>query len=139
MFRRVTVLRMRRRDRIEQAISLWIAQRTGQWASHQPAQAVSLPYDFVQLRDTLEGINEAENSIDLILSALRYPVCDVFYEDLVAGTEGTMRRLLGCLGVDYQDFGAMKSSLEKQASPEKTILAKRFREELAQVWSIHPI
>ena len=134
-FSNTTVIRIRRHDRVAQAVSLWMARRTWQWTSQQEAQDVPLTYDHHELRRHLESVQEAESALDLALSVLPYPVLSVEHETLCAHTASMIAALRA--GLDLPECDATPTALiERQDSHEKAAIVARFRADLARHWSI---
>ncbi|MCV6592619.1 MAG: Stf0 family sulfotransferase [Silicimonas sp.] len=136
-FRRCRIIRSRRRDRIAQAVSLFVAQRTRQWSSQMQARDACLDYDLPALRRRLDSIQNMESALDLVLSTLDQPVCDIYYEDLCDTPAAVLAELSGFLGFPLER-PKDRPRLQKQSSPEKTALVARFRAELAQGWGLAP-
>ena len=136
-FRRTTVIRLRRRDRVAQAVSLWIAWQTRQWTSRQTARAVDLRYDYTQLREQLRAVEDAECALDLVLSVLPYPVLNVDYESLCIEPIPVIATLRKDLGLPPSDTSPTGWA-ERQTSDQKTAIVERFRAELARDWSLGP-
>jgi LPS sulfotransferase NodH len=134
-FRRTSVIRIRRRDRIAQAVSLWIAWRTRQWTSRQTALQVPLRYDYATLRQQLRAVQDAECALDLVLSVLPYPVTCVDYETLCAEPDQTLAQLRHDLGLPPSE-APPTGWAERQSSEQKTVLVERFRADLARDWSL---
>lgn len=133
-----TIIRIRRRDRVAQAVSLWVAWQTRQWTSRQHARNATLTYDYFALRKQLAALQEAEGAMDLALSVLPYPVLSVEYETLCDKTEPMLSAIRAGLGLPPTDM--QPSSLtERQASEEKTELVARFRADLSKDWSLKAI
>ena len=134
-FNRTTVIRIRRRDRIAQAVSLWMARETWEWSSRQPASDKPLTYNHHTLRRHLASVQTAENALDLVLSVLPYPVLTVEYEDLCANPEQVVARLRAGLGLPPCDTPA-SSWTQRQSSPRKAAFVERFRAELSDQWAL---
>lgn len=134
-FERTTVIRIRRRDRVAQAVSLWIAWQTRQWTSRQTPRATRLSYDHQALRKCLQGVQEAESALDLVLGLLPYPVLPVEYEALsddAASVVAGLRRSLGLPPVQL----TVDSGIKRQVTDEKSEIVRRFRAELARSWNM---
>ena len=133
MFNSVRVVRISRHDRIAQAVSYWMADQTQEWTSRHDACDTDLEYDLTALRGHLKGIQNAEAALDLVLAASPFPVCNVFYEDLVAdrmATVQTIRQALGLPPTDQVSAGWAK----RQKSAEKQAFTDRFRRDLERCW-----
>lgn len=134
-FTETTVVRIRRRDRAAQAVSFWMARRTGQWTSRQSGEEVRLDYDARAIRQCLKSIQSAESALDLVLALLPYKVLNVEYEALCEWPEfivGRVRAGLGLPPLDEPPSGWP----ERQVSDQKSEFVARFRAELARDWTL---
>lgn len=134
-FNAVKIVRAHRRDRVAQAVSLFVARRTKQWSSKMSAADACLDYDPKELRRALNDIQCMESALDLVLSSTKYPVCDVYYEDLCADRETELARVSGFLDLSLPTKN-QPVELEKQASDKKTELVSRFRADLMRDWGM---
>lgn len=86
-----------RDDVLEQAISLFIANRTQQWTSEQDAQAVEIDYEPAQLMHIMESISRQNSLFSLVLKMLGSPTLHVRYGDFssdpLAGVQDVARHL----------------------------------------------
>ncbi len=134
-FRDTKVIRIHRRDRVAQAVSLWMAWHTRQWTSRQDAPTDLPTYDLTELRSNLRSVQNAESALDLVLSVLPYEVQTVEYETLCehqAAVLSDLRIGLGLPSVSQK----VESWTERQTSPEKAEIVERFRRDLARHWSL---
>ncbi len=134
-FSETTVIRIRRLDRVAQAVSLWMARKTWAWDSRQEARKTAPAYSFPELRRHLESVQEAESALDLILSVLPYPVLSVEYETLRDDAGPMIAALRAGLGLPPFDR-APSASIDRQNSPDKDEIVERFRSDLARHWSV---
>lgn len=137
-FSETSVIRIRRRDRVAQAVSLWMARKTWQWTSLQHARDVPLAYDHHELRRHLDSVQEAENALDLVLSVLPYRVHSVDYETLCSHTGEMIAALRSGLGLPSLAT-LPNATIEQQGSAEKREMTARFRAELADHWNLGPL
>lgn len=134
-FTETTVVRIRRRDRAAQAVSFWMARRTGQWTSRQSGEEVRLDYDARAIRQCLKSIQSAESALDLVLALLPYKVLNVEYEALCEWPEFIVRRVRAGLGLPPLDEPP-SGWPERQVSDQKSEFVARFRAELARDWTL---
>ena len=93
----ITWVRIRRIDRVQQAVSLARAQQTKSWNSSQ--QELRLPeYNATHITEQLGVIRHEDESWDAYLSALGADPLEITYEELDADYEGTVRRVLDHIG-----------------------------------------
>lgn len=134
-FERVNVIRIRRRDRVAQAVSLWMAWQTMQWTSRQDMRITHLSYNYTELRRYLQNVQEAEAALDLALSVLPYQVFSLDYETLCESPGPTVSALRQELGLGPGETAAT-SWAERQGSDEKSSFVAQFREDLARDWAL---
>ena len=111
------VIRIRRRDRLRQAISNYIAEQTDVyhmareddaddpflgWAlkPKQPGYNQSVPFDFEAIRRYVHLLGDQEQYWDEAHARAGTRIFEVFYEDFVADREPRMRALIEFLGID---------------------------------------
>lgn len=120
-------IRIRREDRVAQAVSWARALQTGRWASHQRA---SLPavYRPRQIERLALEIDRQEACWDEYFArAGRAPLC-LTYEQLVADHEGTIRRVLAYLEVPGAAEARVASpALRSQADAVNADWIARYR------------
>jgi len=133
-FNSVKTIRIRRRDRISQAVSLFVARRTRQWTASMSSVDACLSYDFDTLRKALHDIQAMESALDLLLGALQLPVVDVFYEDLCDDRGRELRRISDFLGVEIPF--AEPTLMKKQATRVKDDLSDALRAQLLENWGL---
>ena len=118
---------IRRRDRLAQAISKVIADKTEIWTSEE-ARRVEAERIEVHPGDCLKMLHQVcsgDAGWENLLRAQGFAACEVWYEDLVAGYEAEMRRVLDWLGLEaVRDIPP--PPIERQAGE----LNERLRREL---------
>jgi LPS sulfotransferase NodH len=131
------IVYLRRRNIIRQAVSMEIAARTQQWNVRQPVLGVVRPgdYSFDTLLKHLEYIVSAHAAWQRIFAYLGMDPCWVFFEDLVADTNGEAERIARHLGIDLRRFPRARAHTP-WPRPQSTALNEnwenRFRRELAK-------
>ncbi|MCC7271872.1 MAG: hypothetical protein IT561_04335 [Alphaproteobacteria bacterium] len=98
-----TLVRLRRRDTLGQAISLALAQATGAWNAAAGAaaqsQARAPAYDSAALRRALGIVLAEEAGWDAVFAANGRTPIAIAYEDLVADPDAACRPLFAALGL----------------------------------------
>jgi LPS sulfotransferase NodH len=142
--RRMTVVRLRRVDRVAQAVSIYLAQKTGIYvlatdgSRHDPVQH-DKPYwgehATTSVNDELSriaaSIERAEAAWDEHLERLDVPVLSIEYEGLVADYATVVREVLGFVGGG--DIGASDvppPSTLRQANEVNVRLAANYHKHL---------
>lgn len=134
VFASTRVLRVRRRDRIAQAVSLFIARSTGSWHATMKIdrQPDEFDYDADAISQALQDIVTMEQDIDRVLRDRNLATLDVYYEDLVDSTGQVLARCADFLGwvraVD-PGFYPQVEPLTSQHTPRNTRFVERFRRE----------
>lgn len=118
-------IHLRRRSRLDQAVSLFIARQTGQWSSEFKALREA-HYAFEGIEECLAEISKEDFMIESYLRANHFSYTDMFYEDLVADTEKQLRRVPGMEPCrQLREMGDLK----KQAGAPNRKFADRFAQE----------
>jgi len=96
-----SIILARRRDVISQAVSLFIAEQTGQWtsATAPTMDRKDIAYDGDKIFTHLRGILNSYSQLESILTFANLPYIEVFYEDLLDAPQGIIsglsRKLVG--------------------------------------------
>ena len=119
---------LRRRNRVEQAVSWEIACQTGVWAQKtgEKTRPRGAPkFDFKVIDEWCNRIAEHETAWANYFRENQIEPLTLFYEDVVANNHGTMEGVLEFLRVPLPaDVKIVASGLEKQAN------------ELSQQWTV---
>lgn len=92
------LLRLVRRDRLGQAISLARAEQTGKYGSRQPS-AAPRAYDGAQIRACLERLQEYEALWAGLMKGLGVWPLEIHYESLTLDPQAAVDRVAGLMGV----------------------------------------
>jgi LPS sulfotransferase NodH len=111
---------LRRRNRVEQAVSWAIACQTGLWAQkagEKPRPLAALPkFDFKVVDEWCNRIAEHNAAWENYFRENRIEPLTLFYEDLVANNRATVERILEFLDLPQPaEIKIVRSGLEKQA------------------------
>jgi LPS sulfotransferase NodH len=109
---------LRRRNRVEQAVSWAIACQTGVWAQKagEKARPRALPkFDFKVVDEWCNRIAEHDTAWTNYFRANRIEPLTLFYEDLVANNRTAVERVLEFLNVPPARIEIVPHGLEKQA------------------------
>ena len=115
-------IRVRREDRLGQAISWARALASGQWVAGQPVRQRSVVYSRGAIERRLAAIAWAEAYWDAFFR--ERAACVVTYEQLVSDRAATIRRVTRWLGEGGESVPA--PSLVRQADAETAIWRHRF-------------
>lgn len=126
-----TAVLLTRRDHVRQAVSWFVADRTGRWSSvdgrGDPTRPVAYEARAIERRRRLAAAGERAWSG--LLSAMGVDVAEVAYEDLVVDYEGVVRSTARHLGVDLPVTPLAPPRLRRQADDRTEELVERFRAE----------
>jgi LPS sulfotransferase NodH len=101
--RGATLIRIRRRDRIAQAISLYRAMASGIWSIAAGGMAEPSPeiaYDGAAIGNCLSSIEAQEQGWDGFLATNSRLARDIWYEDLIASPDTVCREACKAVGVN---------------------------------------
>lgn len=118
----VTWVRIRRRDRLAQAVSWELARQTGRWVAEQSTWRVPT-YTRSAIHGRLADLDCAEAGWSALLAGRE--VCEVDYEDLVASPERTLRRVLAHLEVPFRTMPEL--ALRPMGDPNRLAWETRYR------------
>lgn len=135
-FNSVKVINSLRRDRVLQAVSLYIARHTGQWQSHMDtrADADAIAYSATEIAGALRQITDDQLLIEYYAQLHGIACLKIVYEDLLADSDHELRRALDFLDVAVPaNFSADLNAvtIERQWSAKNDELAQLFRQDFA--------
>jgi hypothetical protein len=123
------VVRMRREDRLAQAVSLAMAHQTGRYHSWQAIRRKGIKYSRVLVMDALKEIERKEMIWDSFLKASKLEVTDelIYEQDVLPDPAAAALRILHSWGFDHiTELGP--TNVERFSSAEKDVWMARFRE-----------
>ena len=129
MFPWTKVVHIYRNDVVAQAVSFYIASRTGRWTSKHTGNETALNYDFEQIRNRFYGLSNDNRRIFQICSALNLSKIDVAYESLVSEPHNEIARVLEFFGAKFEIQSSLKPSIERQSNDINEDYSRRFRED----------
>lgn len=122
------IIWIRRRDTIEQAVSLAIVLQNGAWTSfHKPSEEPV--YDYQAIADCLEGIGEMETAWMQFLTETHTPHLSLFYEDIRADERAAVTHILDWFGLPPVEISSA-IPLRKQANEINAEWKERFLREM---------
>lgn len=132
MFPSVTVLHIHRDDLVGQAVSHWIASRTGQWTSLHDAKDCDIQFEAEPIADILRDIAEADQTIRMIAVSHGLNYVSVSYEELTHDPRSAIRRVGDAVGLDLSEWSPAKPGLSRQADERNIALVKQFRSHMSE-------
>jgi LPS sulfotransferase NodH len=118
-----------RRDTDAQAVSLWVALLTDSWhrEAGEPAPRRRIPYDYGEIERLRALVLRHEAAWAAFFAARGLRPLEVVYEDLVAGYEDELRRVVGALRPGVA-VGELPPPISVRQGGERTrLLVERFR------------
>lgn len=132
-------IRLRRRNKIGQAVSMYIAKKTGVWVvgDEAPLPETNIDYDFGQIWNEFVEFSVEDDLWAAYLADTQTPYVEVIFEDLVADFGPNMRRILKALDPAAEDMVSLTDTLPIDArnaaigSPLAKVFSTRFTQDLA--------
>ncbi len=134
-FPELRLVRLRRRNRVAQAISHHVAISTSIWNSRMGGETPpgetdrSAPYDFDRIDHQVTSALAVEQGWNEILRGAEAITLPLTYEDLAADLPGAVRRLCAHVGIELGDTQIPAPGIEKQAGAWSQEMEQRYREE----------
>jgi LPS sulfotransferase NodH len=130
-----TFIRLRRRDRVRQAVSAVLAGQTGHWrevpGAPRPPAKEAPAYDFERLASQMAEADRCNDHWTAFFSALGVQPYEVSYERLIGDYRTTVESLLTVIGA--ADTTARPPRLLRQSDATSEAMALRFlREDAAR-------
>lgn len=135
-FNSVRIINSRRRDRVGQAVSLYIARQTGQW--HSRMQKVDAPQEIPYSREgvlsCLRSIHEDQQLFEYYVDIHTVPAINVDYEETLSQPDRELSRIADFLGYTLDadtrvDTGAI--GISRQSDEENRRLIAQFKREFS--------
>ncbi|MGE6606454.1 Stf0 family sulfotransferase [Halomonas sp. NPDC076908] len=121
-------LHIKRKDVLSQAVSFYIAKKTGKWISAQASvvEAEDVEYDFQSIDSCLKSIlnHNAWWEYSIVRMGLDY--CFVYYEDVLENPSSTLERISRFIGIDMPDKISLDSYTSKQSGSISEIFKDNF-------------
>jgi LPS sulfotransferase NodH len=127
-----------RRDRVQQAISAYVARETTIYFAPTPALQAqrdaalqTLRYDFAQIERLYRFFQNQEARLRTVIRQSGLATLHVDYEDLLTDQTATLERILRFLEVPVpEQLDSFRSTVVKLRDERTEALANRFREDL---------
>lgn len=126
----ISFIRITRRDKVRQAVSLSRAWQTNQYR-HSPGSADTAAYSFEHVSSCLRHIHEEENGWDQFFRSRGIDPVDVNYEALDEEYVGTIAETVQQIcGVNVLSSEISPAGLKKQADEKTERWVERFHRDL---------
>ena len=133
LFPQARFIFLRRRNELQQAISLFMAQNTGLWAIREPkdeqlAASLAPPsFSFRRIHDNLCMIRESNAAWKTFFRHTNITPLSLHFEDFLADKETTLRDLLAFVGAEVPDDLAIRTTMKKQSSAISKQFLQKYR------------
>ncbi len=130
LFMESKIIFLSRSSKIQQAVSFYFAQCTGQWlGSNTPRmRPEDVPFDFDKIKSHMNWLIQQEISWRLFFEAASVVPYNIVYEDFVLNPGRVVSDILATLGVDCREV-PMKTTLAAQTHSNKNSFCNRYAEE----------
>jgi LPS sulfotransferase NodH len=123
-------VRLRRRDRLAQAVSFVVAHQTGQWLPAAPQKSEPW-YDLLAIQDAMTSIERWEAVWDQRLAERPEPMLSFWSEDLVSDTAAAVSETLALLGeAPMADVGTPPT--EQYRNPDRQLRGRWIERAMAE-------
>lgn len=126
-----TFVHLSRDDHVRQAVSLRIAEATGDYAAigADPSDAPPVAYDFDAVHTRYRALQRQSQRWPQLLSAMGVAPVSITYEQL--GDTDAVAGLLDALDLDVpDDLSSLRPATRRQSSDAKDAMVERFRDDL---------
>lgn len=131
--RRVVVIDCQRRDRLDQAISHYLARTTGQWHSGMAAADPPAGYSAEEILRSLEDIGRGRELVERYLAIHQSTVLPVYYEDLLADPDTVISDVTTFIGTEVKaKIAGQQPGLRKQGGELNRKFRRRFQAEFGE-------
>ena len=128
---------MSRRDLLDQAISLIIANQTGAWTSNDSKQAEPV-YDRTRIINTICGFSRANGNFHRYFSTFGIRPYEVAYEDFANDVATTISGILNWCGFGSGQIDVSKIHINQQRDSLNTEWRERFLDEVHDYFNYSP-
>jgi trehalose 2-sulfotransferase len=134
MFPRLSIVFVRRRDKVAQAVSLWKAIQTQQWRNEAERPRAELPaeYHYRALKHLVDELHRWDARWEDWFHATGREPIRVIYEEFVDSRAATVGRVLDALNIHPRELGGHKGPMTRQADGESNDWVERFRRDDAE-------
>ena len=125
---------LRRRAKVSQAVSYFLAEATGRWVSTDVGRMdpTEVTYDFARLSRILELLTQQETRWLTYFEANKIAYLEVIYEDFIADARAGLEKILAFLGISFSNL-IVETAFIEQKSAANQALRERFLQERWQV------
>jgi LPS sulfotransferase NodH len=139
LFSKMKYIRIRRRDRLAQAISYAIARQTRQWTADMPARNAA-EYRFNDVLRAVQDLDRQDRDWSSLFAESKIQPLDIVYEEFSADSERHVAEICHFVGVDPREPAAPVPlpDLARQFSDINAQWMDRFRADNARRQEVSP-
>jgi len=127
---------LRRRDKVAQAVSLYLAEMTGFWSRElgEPVENRELKYHYLDVHSCFIRVLVNDEIWKLYFTSKNIKPCEIWYEDMLADPIREVKRVTRHLGLPVnRQHSAVVSDLAIQRDNRSREMCDRFRRDLLRV------
>ena len=127
---------LRRKNKIAQAISYYLAGKTEQWrvSAGRTAPGIgTIDFDFDAIHGLVRDVEQFDRAWYQFFMRRKLRALIVIYEDFVVEYEKTIRGALSYLGLDHSSFAVPPPQYQRQADERSMDWERRYAEQLRRV------
>ena len=121
-----------RRDLLSQAVSYTIAEQTQQWHSFESSNDIEPRYDFDVIKDRLNIIHSAYQSMGQLCQMMNVEPYIIYYEDFIEQPIQATQAFATYLGSDSVQVKETRLKMRKQGNETNRLFKERFLADLDQ-------
>ncbi|MET0147245.1 MAG: Stf0 family sulfotransferase [Ilumatobacteraceae bacterium] len=129
VFPNLRIIFVRRRNKVEQAVSLWKAIQTQHWRNENDPGSASRPadYDYRALKHLVDELHRWDARWEDWFHATGREPIRVIYEEFTGTRAATVGRVLDALGIDPPEPDSENGRMRRQADDLSRTWVARFR------------
>jgi trehalose 2-sulfotransferase len=130
IFPDLRIVFVRRRNKVEQAVSLWKAIQSQQWRIEaRESESRESRYDYRAIKHLLDQLHRWDAKWEDWFHATGREPIRVIYEEFVTTRAATVGRVLDGLGIDPPEAAGDKGPMRRQQDDESKAWIDRFRDD----------
>ncbi|MET0461020.1 MAG: Stf0 family sulfotransferase [Ilumatobacteraceae bacterium] len=129
VFPNLRIVFVRRRNKVEQAVSLWKAIQTQHWRNESGPYSAARPadYDYRALKHLVDELHRWDARWEDWFHATGREPIRVIYEEFTESRAATVGRVLDALGIDPPEPESESGKMRRQADDLSRTWVSRFR------------
>lgn len=120
---------IRRKDKLDQAISLSKALQSRQWAISEGEKLSDSEYSYNQIKNSLIRLDEEEKEWKTFFIKNNIKYFEIYYEDFIKDMNQYLKDILSFLDIDYTTIEKINPPIKKMRNKESKQWKERFLKE----------